>query len=78
MKILALEDEPIAAMQLMAVLRSLGHEAEHVKVAAEAWSRLNEGGYRVVVSDWRMSGVDGLGLCRSHRSRLGPNAGKSR
>lgn len=71
MKILALEDQPIAAMQLMAVLRSLGHEAEHVKDATEAWERLNDGGYRVIVSDWRMAGLDGLGLCRMIREHGG-------
>ena len=71
MKILALEDQPIAAMQLMAVLRSLGHEAEHVKDATEAWERLNDGGYRVIVSDWRTAGLDGHELCRMIRERGG-------
>ncbi len=71
MKILALEDQPVAAMQLMAVLRALGHEGEHVRDASEAWSRLSHGGYRVVVSDWRMSGLDGLDLCRMIRDRGG-------
>jgi CheY-like chemotaxis protein len=71
MKILALEDQPVAALQLLAVLRSLGHETELVKDATEAWTRLNRGGYRVVVSDWRMSGVDGLDLCRMIRARGG-------
>lgn len=71
MKVLAIEDQAVAALQLMAVLRSLGHEAEHVKDADEAWARLNNGGYRVVVSDWRMPGLDGLGLCRMIRERGG-------
>jgi len=71
MKILALEDQPVAALQLLAVLRSLGHEAELVKDATEGWGRLNQGGYRVVVSDWRMAGVDGLDFCRMIRGRGG-------
>lgn len=71
MKILALEDQPVAALQLLAVLGSLGHEAELVKDATEAWARLNHGGYRVVVSDWRMAGPDGLDLCRMIRGRGG-------
>jgi DNA-binding response OmpR family regulator len=71
MKVLAIEDQPVAAMQLMAVLRSLGHEAEHARNSEEAWSRLTKGGYRVVVSDWRMPGIDGLGLCRMIRERGG-------
>ena len=71
MKVLAIEDQPVAAMQLMAVLRSLGHEAEHVKDATEAWSRLTHGGYRVIVCDWRMPGIDGMGFCRMIRERGG-------
>lgn len=71
MKVLALEDQPVAAALLMAVLRSLGHEVEHAGSSDEAWARLTEGGYRVVVSDWQMPGVDGLGLCRKIRERGG-------
>jgi CheY-like chemotaxis protein len=71
MKVLVIEDQPVPAMQLMAQMRSLGHEAEHVKDATEAGARLTHGGYRVVVSDWRMPGIDGLGLCRMIRERGG-------
>lgn len=71
MNVLAIEDQPVAAMQMMALLRSLGHDAEHAKDSTDAWSRLTRGGYRVVVSDWRMPGIDGLGLCRMIRERGG-------
>lgn len=71
MRILLIEDQPVAAMQLMAVVRSLGHEGEHVKDATTAWARLSHGNFRVVVSDWRMPGIDGLGLCRMVRERGG-------
>ena len=71
MKILAMEDQPVAGMHLMAVLKSLGHEAELVNESATAWSRLAGEGFRVVVSDWRMPGIDGLGLCRMIRARGG-------
>ena len=71
MKILAIEDQPVAALQLMAVLKALGHEAEHAQDGQEAWARLTQGGYRVVVCDWRMPGIDGLDLCRMIRERGG-------
>ena len=71
MKVLAIEDQPVAAMQMMAMLRAMGHDAEHVKDSTDAWTRLTHGGYRVVVSDWRMPGIDGLGLCRIIRERGG-------
>lgn len=71
MKILAIEDEAIAGMQLVGVLKSLGHEATLVQGTIDAWKQLGEGGFRVVVSDWRMPGLSGLDLCRMIRNRGG-------
>ncbi len=71
MKILALEDQPIAALRLMAVIRSLGHEADLVTDGASAIAKMEGGGYRVVVSDWKMTGVNGLDFCRAIRARGG-------
>lgn len=71
MKTLVIEDQPIAATLLMSTLRALGCEAEHVADATTAWGRICEGGFRVVVSDWRMPGLDGLGLCRMIREQGG-------
>jgi CheY-like chemotaxis protein len=71
MNVLAIEDQAIAALKLSATLRSLGHSVELVNNASAAWERLNAGGYRVVVSDWRMPGLDGLEFCRMVRKRGG-------
>lgn len=71
MKVLAIEDQPVAAMQLAAALRSLGHEPECVRDGMAAWKELTRHRYRVVVSDWRMPGVDGLDLCRMIRNSGG-------
>jgi sigma-B regulation protein RsbU (phosphoserine phosphatase) len=71
MRILANEDQPIAAMQLGAALRKLGHEPVAAAGGAEAWARLNQEPLRIVVSDWRMPGIDGLELCRLIRKRGG-------
>lgn len=71
MKVLAIEDQPMAALQLTAALRALGHEPECVKDGITAWQKLEENSFRVVVSDWRMPGVDGLDLCRMVRQRGG-------
>lgn len=71
MKILALEDQPVAALLLQALLKALGHEVELASDGATAWTKLEAGGHRVVVSDWRMSGLDGLDLCRMIRKRGG-------
>jgi sigma-B regulation protein RsbU (phosphoserine phosphatase) len=70
-KVLAIEDQPVAAAQLVAVLKSLGYQAEHVVDSENAWARLMQGGFRIVVSDWRLPGIDGLELCRMIRQRGG-------
>lgn len=71
MRILALEDQPVPALLLQALLKALGHEVEMVSDGATAWAKIESGGHRVVVSDWRMSGLDGLDLCRMIRKRGG-------
>jgi phosphoserine phosphatase RsbU/P len=71
MKILVVEDQIVAATQLMAVVRSLGHEVEHVQDSTQAVTRVWQGGFRVVVSDWKMPGISGLDLCRQIRTQGG-------
>jgi len=71
MKILALEDQPVAAMLLMAKLKALGHEADLVEDGSAAWIQFVTGGYRVVVSDWQMPGINGLDLCQMIRREGG-------
>jgi sigma-B regulation protein RsbU (phosphoserine phosphatase) len=71
MKVLAIEDQPIAALQLGAALRKLGHEPVAAGGGAEGWARLGREPLRIVVSDWRMPGIDGLELCRLIRKRGG-------
>ena len=71
MRILVLEDQQLAAVLIMALLKKMGREAELAMDGATARAKLEEGGYRIVVSDWIMSGIDGLELCRMIRKRGG-------
>jgi DNA-binding response OmpR family regulator len=72
MKVLAVEDDPVAQLVLEAALKSLGHEAVLARDGESAWQTLNrDAALRVIVSDWRMPGVDGLELCRRVRGRRG-------
>lgn len=68
MKILIVEDDPVAARLSEATLLQLGHETVVAADGEEAWSRLQGSGLRVVVSDWQMPRLDGLGLCRRIRA----------
>ena len=71
MKVLAVEDDPVALAVLTRALRKLGHEVVAVSNGHEALALLARDPVRVVVSDWVMPEVDGLELCRRVRARLG-------
>jgi len=68
MKILIVEDDPIAGAVLEASLRQFGHQVDHRGDGLAGWQRFQAGPYRIVISDWLMPGLDGLELCRRIRA----------
>lgn len=71
MKILAVEDDPVARAILRQALHRLGHEVVEAQDGNEALRLLEAEPVRVIVSDWLMPELDGLGLCRAVRGRTG-------
>lgn len=71
MKILTVEDDPVARAVLRQALRRLGHEVVEASDGSQAWELLQAEAVRVVVSDWIMPRSDGLDLCRHIRGRAG-------
>ncbi len=71
MKILMVEDDPIAAVVLEASLKQLGHEVEVARDGTTGWQRFAAEPRRLVISDWMMPGLDGLELCRRIRAQGG-------
>ena len=69
MKILIAEDEPVAAKILQRALESFDHEVVTTVDGHAAWDAFDREPVRIVVSDWFMPGLDGLGLCRKIRER---------
>jgi DNA-binding response OmpR family regulator len=69
MKILIAEDEPLAAKILQHALESLGHEVTAAPNGDKAWEAFDLDPVRLIVSDWLMPGLDGLGLCQKVRER---------
>ncbi len=69
-KILAVEDDPVARAVLHQALLRLGHEVIEAKDGAEALRVLEKEPVRLIVSDWMMPELDGLGLCRAVRNRV--------
>ena len=71
MKILAVEDDPVARRILVQALHRLGYEdVAEARDGSEALARLEQEPARVIVSDWVMPGIDGLALCRQVRARV--------
>jgi DNA-binding response OmpR family regulator len=68
MKVLAVEDDPVAQLLLESALKSLGHEVVLAADGEAAWAALSDHSLRVVVSDWRLPKLDGLDLCRRIRA----------
>ena len=71
MKILAVEDDQVSRAVLRQALHRLGHEVLEAQDGESAWAILQKEPVRVVVSDWMMPVLDGLGLCRKVRGHVG-------
>lgn len=71
MKILTVEDDPVANRVLDQTLKRLGHEVLSAADGEPALELLEREPVRVVVSDWTMPRMDGLELCRRVRARIG-------
>ena len=71
MKILIVEDDPIAGAVLEASLKALGHEVTMATDGQDGWARFTGSPHRLVISDWMMPGFDGLELCRRIRGQGG-------
>jgi len=69
-KILAVEDDPVARAVLHQALLRLGHEVVDAADGTEALRLLEKEPVRVIVSDWMMPEMDGLALCRAVRGRV--------
>jgi len=71
MKVLAVEDDNVSRAVLRRSLERLGHGVIEARDGEEAWMAWLAEKPRVVVSDWQMPDLDGLGLCRRFRSQQG-------
>jgi two-component system chemotaxis response regulator CheY len=69
MKILVVDDFSTMRRIVKNLLRQLGYEnIEEAEDGAQAYSKLKNGGFGFVVSDWNMPNMDGLDLLKKVRS----------
>ena len=67
MKILIADDELVSNKKLDRLVRSLGHETLIASDGLEAWETWKNERTRMVITDWMMPRLDGLGLCKKIR-----------
>jgi len=69
MKILVVDDFSTMRRIVKNLLRQIGYEhIEEAEDGAQAYSKLKNGGFGFVVSDWNMPNMDGLDLIKKVRS----------
>jgi putative two-component system response regulator len=67
MRILIVDDSPIALKLLEKALRKAGHQVDAVTNGEEALAWVRKGVHRLIISDWDMPVLNGLELCRQVR-----------
>lgn len=67
--VLLVDDSSTVRLMIGARLRALGFAVVEAADGEEALARLDAGGIDIVLSDWVMPGMDGIGLCRAVRAR---------
>ena len=71
MQVLIVEDDPITLHILQEILRTRGHETRSCTEAEAALQACASGVPPLVITDWRLPGMDGLELCRRLRALPG-------
>jgi two-component system chemotaxis response regulator CheY len=67
MKILVVEDEPTELLLLRRILEGTGYEVETAANGEAAWEIMLDGEIRLLITDWKMPGLEGTELIRRIR-----------
>lgn len=67
MRVLIVDDSPIALNLLERALQKVGHEVDAVDSGEAALEWVRKGVHRLIISDWDMPQVDGITLCKQVR-----------
>ena len=67
MPILLAEDDPVAQMRMTNLLRKAGYEVDAVADGLAALDKMTKRYYPILITDWEMPNMDGIGLCNAMR-----------
>jgi diguanylate cyclase (GGDEF)-like protein len=68
-RILLVDDEPTQRLIMARLLKRGGYEVEMAANGREALSKLEQGDFPLMITDWEMPEMDGVALCRALRSK---------
>jgi len=74
-RVLVVDDEPLARLALMAAVERLGHALTVAEDGKAGWRRFTEDEPDVLITDLLMPGMDGLELCRRVRAHAAARGG---
>ena len=69
MKVLIADDDPVSRRLLESYLRKWEYEVEVTTDGEQAWQRIKDGEFPIVICDWMMPKVDGPELIRRIREQ---------
>ena len=72
MRVLLVEDEPLARQRAAGLLARLGHEVVPAEDGLQGWDLWQQSGYDVVLTHWPLPGMDRPQPCRPIRAARPP------
>ena len=69
LKVLLVDDSPIARATESALVKALGHHVEEAQDGEDGWARLQKNTYDLILSDVQMPKLDGFSLTRRIKSK---------
>ncbi len=67
--VLVVDDDPVSLSLIEGVLSDYGYDTHVATNGNEAFDKICENDFRIVISDWQMPGMNGLDLCQQVRKR---------
>ena len=67
-RILLVDDEPTQRLIVARLLKRAGYEVETAANGREALTRIESGGFQLMITDWEMPEMDGIALCAELRA----------
>ena len=68
LRLLVVDDSPIASVTQAAMLRALGHQVEEAVDGDDGFEKAVQGGFDLIFTDMQMPRLDGVGLCKKLRA----------